>query len=397
MPVNSPDDKSALRAELLDRARSMVPRLRARALQSDRDRGIPIATHLEYREAGFYKIFQPARYGGYEMPVGFMVEMCAELGRGCGSSAWVFSNLAGQSTIVGTHHPRAQDELWAANPDTLIASSFPTQGGTARRVDGGILVDGLYSFASGIDFADWENLQVFIPNEGRAPDHRFALVPKSDYTIKDDWYSTGLSGTGSRSVVLDNVFIPEYRLLDVTKVGGPEDPVVDFHPGALYRLHAMSGAAKFFPGPAIGIARGALELVEEELRSRRSAVGIQMAELPTAQARIAESGAEIDAAFALMLQDSAEAMRYARSGEKAPLIARARWRRDNAFAGQLCLRAVERLHPLSGGRGLHRDSLFQLAWRDIHAAVQQITMSWDIQSVNCGRVQLGLPSLDPRM
>ncbi len=395
--MNSDNDKASLRAELLERARSMVPRLRGRALQADRDRGIPIATHLEFKDAGFYKIFQPARYGGYELPVGFMVEMCAELGRGCGSSAWVFSNLAGQNTIVGTHSPRAQDEVWAEQPGNLVASSFPTGGGTARRVDGGIIVNGLYSFASGVDFAQWENLQVFIPNHDRPPEHRFALVPKSDYTIKDDWYSTGLSGTGSRSVVLDNVFIPEYRLLDVTKVGGPEDPVVDFHPGALYRLHPMSGAAKFFPGPAIGIARGALELIEEELRGRRSAVGIPLAELPTAQARIAEAGAEIDAAYALMLQDSAEAMHYAASGGRAPLLARARWRRDNAFAGQLCMRAVERLHPLAGGRGLSRDSLFQLAWRDIHAAVQQITMAWDIQSVNCGRVQLGLPSLDPRM
>ncbi len=395
--MGSDNDKASLRTELLERARSLVPRLRGRALQADRDRGIPIATHLEFQEAGFYKIFQPARYGGYELPVGFMVEMCAELGRGCGSSAWVFSNLAGQSTIVGTHSPRAQDEVWAEHPGNLVASSFPTGGGTARRVDGGIIVNGLYSFASGVDFAQWENLQVFIPNDGCPPDHRFALVPKSDYTIKDDWYSTGLSGTGSRSVALDNVFIPEYRLLDVTKVGGPEDPVVDFHPGALYRLHPMSGAAKFFPGPAIGIARGALELIEEELRGRRSAVGIPLAELPTAQARIAEAGAEIDAAYALMLHDSAEAMQYAATGDRAPVLARARWRRDNAFAGQLCMRAVERLHPLAGGRGLNRDSLFQLAWRDIHAAVQQITMAWDIQSVNCGRVQLGLPSLDPRM
>ncbi len=395
--MNSGNDKAALRAELLERARAMVPKLRERALQADRNRGIPIETHLEYQAAGFYKIFQPARYGGYELPVGFMVEMCAELGRGCGSSAWVFSNLAGQSTIVGTHSPRAQDEVWADNPGNLVASSYPTGGGTARRVEGGIVVNGLYSFASSVDFAQWENLQVFIPNEGRAPDHRFALVPKSDYTIKDDWFSTGLSGTGSRSVVLDNVFIPEYRLLDVTKVGHPEDPVVDFHPNPLYRLHPMSGAAKFFPGPAIGIARGALQLVEEELQTRRNVGGLLMAELPTAQARVAEAGAEIDAAYALMLQDSAEAMRYAASGERAPVTARARWRRDNAFAGQLCLRAVERLHPLSGGRGLHRDSLFQLAWRDIHAAVQQITMAWDIQSVNSGRVQVGLPSLDPRL
>ena len=90
-------------------------------------------------------------------------------------------------------------------------------------------------------------------------------------------------------------------------------------------------------------------------------------------------------------------MRMAASGERSSLALRARWRRNNAFAGQLCLRAVARLHPLVGARGLDQDSLFQLAWRDVHAAVSQLTMAWDIQAVNAERIQFGLPSLDPRL
>jgi alkylation response protein AidB-like acyl-CoA dehydrogenase len=115
------------------------------------------------------------------------------------------------------------------------------------------------------------------------------------------------------------------------------------------------------------------------------------------QVRIAEAGAEIDAAHAVLLRDCDEAMRIAATDEKPPLAVRARWRRNNAFAGQLCLRAIERLHPLIGARGLRNDSLFLLAWRDIHAAVSQITMAWDIQAVNAGRVQFGLPAQDPRL
>src|SRR4030095_10889137 len=107
---------------------------------------------------------------------------------------------------------------------------------------------------------------------------------------------------------------------------------------------------------------------------------------------------EIDAAEALLLKDCEDAMRIGASGEKPPLELRARWRLNNAFAGQLCLRAVERLHPLIGARGINTpDSLFLLAWRDIHAAVSQITMAWDIQAVNAGRIEFGLLSLDPRL
>jgi 3-hydroxy-9,10-secoandrosta-1,3,5(10)-triene-9,17-dione monooxygenase len=89
--------KTPSREETLQRARAMVPVLRERALQADRDRIIPVETHRAFEAAGFYRLFQPARYGGYEMPIGMMVEVAAELGRGCGSSAWIFTNLAVQT------------------------------------------------------------------------------------------------------------------------------------------------------------------------------------------------------------------------------------------------------------------------------------------------------------
>ena len=122
-----------------------------------------------------------------------------------------------------------------------------------------------------------------------------------------------------------------------------------------------------------------------------------MSELPTVQVRIAEACAEIDAAAALLLKDCDDAMEIASTDGKPSLENRARWRLNNSFAGQLCLRAMQRLHPLTGARGLGRDSLFQLAFRDIHAAVSQITMAWDIQAVNAGRIMFGFPSLDPRL
>jgi len=375
----------------------MVPMLRTRALETDRDRIVPLETHRAFEAAGFYKLFQPARYGGYEMPIGMMVDVAAELGRGCGSSAWIFTNLAVQNWIIGMHQPAAQEDVWGRNPDALAASCFPVKGGVARRVDGGLMLNGTWSFASGIDFADWENLQVFIPKAQGPPDHRFVLAPKTDFRIEDDWFVTGLSGTASKSIVLTDVFVPDHRVLDTQLIMGGPSPGSAVNPGALYRVPPWSVGTKVFSGPALGIARGALELIEEEMATRLSVGGVKMSEIPTVQVRIAEAGAEIDCAQAVLLKDCDDAMRIAASGERPSLAMRARWRRNNAFAGQLCLRAVERLHPLVGARGLDQDSLFQLAWRDVHAAVSQITMAWDIQAVNAGRIQFGLPSLDPRL
>jgi 3-hydroxy-9,10-secoandrosta-1,3,5(10)-triene-9,17-dione monooxygenase len=387
------------REQILERARAMIPTLRAKAPQAERDRLIPEETHRAFQAAGFYKLFQPARYGGYEMPIGMMVEVAGELGRGCGSSAWVFSNLAVQNWIIGMHQPQAQEDVWGQNPDAFAASSFPTQGGTGRYVDGGLVLNGIWSFASGIDYVQWENLQCFIPKEGGPPDHRFVLVPKSDFTIKDDWFASGLAATGSKSIVFKDVFVPSHRVLDTKLIGGGPSPGSAINPHPLYKVPPWSVGTKVFSAPALGIARGALDAILDEMRSRKSlAGGANMSELPSVQMRVAEAMAEIEAAAALLLKDCDDAMSFGATGDRAPLPLRARWRLNNAFAGQLCLRAVERLHPLIGARGVNSpDSHFLLAWRDIHAAVSQITMAWDIQAVNAGRIEFGLPSLDPRL
>ncbi len=375
----------------------MIPRLRELALQAEKDRLISLETHRAFQEAGFYRLFQPARYGGYEMPIRMLVEVAGELGRGCGSSAWIFTNLATQNWIIGMHQPRAQDEVWSEHPTALAASSFPTRGGSGRYVDGGIVLNGIWSFASGIDFADWENLQVFITKESGPPDHRFVLVPKTEFTIEDDWFATGLTGTGSKSIVLNEVFVPEHRVLNTQLIGGGPSPGSAVNPGPLYKIPPWSVGTKVFSGVTLGLARGALELVVEEMRTRRSVGNVKMSELPTVQVRVAEAAAEIDCAAAILLQDCDDAMAIAETSDKPPLELRARWRLNNAFAGQLCLRAIQRLHPLIGARGISQDSLFQLAFRDMHAAVSQITMAWDIQTVNAGRIMFGLPSLDPRL
>ena len=130
------------REDLLHIARSMVPGLRQKALQTERDRVIPAETHKAFMDAGFYKMFQPERFAGFELPISMLVEVGGELGRGCGSSAWIFTNLATQSWIIGMHQPQAQDDVWGGNPDALCASSFPTQGGSGRYVDGGLVLNG---------------------------------------------------------------------------------------------------------------------------------------------------------------------------------------------------------------------------------------------------------------
>tara|TARA_B100000676_G_scaffold311893_1_gene383633 strand:- start:59 stop:1240 length:1182 start_codon:yes stop_codon:yes gene_type:complete len=384
---------------MIDAARSMVPILLSRARKAEEDRAVPQQTFDEFADKGFFRIHQPERFGGKAWDISMMVRLGAELGQGCGSSCWIFSNLAVQNWILGMNNPEAQEDVWGGNPAALIASSFPGKGGKVERTDGGLVANGLWSFASGVDFADWNNMQVFVPPERSegSPEHRFALVPKSDYRVVDDWYSPGLAGTGSRTIRLDNVFIPEHRTIPSTKLMGGPSPGSEINPGALYRLPPLTLGTKVFASPALGIAKGGLGMIEEDLSGRNTVGNAPMAELPTAQVRISEAGAQIEAAEALLLKDCADAMEIAEAGGVPDIKHRARWRRNNAFAVQLCVRALERLNPLVGARGLKPENDFLRMFRDVHAASLQITVAWDIQAVNAGRIRFGLPSLDPRV
>ena len=393
------------REELIARARALVPVLRERAQKCEELRQLPVETNRALLDAGLYRIYQPKRYGGFEADYQLQVDVSAEIGRGCGSTAWVLSILASHSWVQGMMTLEAQEEVWGRDPEGLIASAFPTRTATMKRVEGGAVLDGVWSFASGVDVCAWTHFNVFLPQEagkpaeaGKPPLHYFVAVPASDYEIIDDWYAAGMRGTGSKSVRVQNVFVPAHRMLNTHEAVGGHTPGSRVHPGPLYRMPLFALFAHGIVGPAVGIARGALEVVLEPLlQARRSGGGVKLSDQPTIQVRIAEATAEIDAARALLKAASDEATALALADRAPTLQERARFRRNGAYAGTLCLRAVERLYPLAGANGLAEHSPFQRAFRDVHGACAHIALTWDVQAANYGGVLLGHPSTDPKL
>ncbi len=391
-----PSDQIPSREDLLQRARDLVPVLRMRAHQAELDRRLPDATHRAFVDAGFYRIFQPRRWGGYEMDYTTSIDIAAELGRGCGSSAWIFTNLVQQNLVNAMKEPRAQEEQWADDADALTSSAFAAPDATIRRVDGGFVVDGVWRFSSGIDFASAVNIQLFLrPDDGPA-EHRFALVYKADYEVIDDWYVTGLSATGSRALKLDEVFIPDYRTLSSLQVAGGPTPGSAVSDSLLYQMPFWGVASRLFTSPLIGIARGALELIEDDIAGRVATSGLRLAEQPIVHLRLAEAGGEIDAAWALALGDCVTALAMTEAGHVTTAAERARWRRNAAYAGLMCVRAVDRIYDLAGMRAMATGSHIQRAWRDVHAGASQTGIVWDMQAGAFGRARFGLPLSDPR-
>ena len=384
------------RDELIDCARQIVPGLAERAAEAESIRRLPEQTHKELLTSGLYRIYLPRRYGGPQLDYQLQVDIAAELGRGCGSTAWVWSIVASHHWVQGMMDVRAQDDVWGDDPDALIASAFPTRMATTTRVDGGFVLDGVWSFSSGIDVCQWLQLNIMVRDDDGPPHQRFALASLSDAAIIDDWHASGLSGTGSKSVRVSQLFVPDYRTLDSRACRGQPTPGSAVN-GPLYRMPLFSLFGHGIVGPAVGIARGAVDVVAGPMRSRQSASGVALAEQPTVAVRLAEASAETDAAWAMLRTASEEATAAAEAGVQPPLTDRVRWRRNAAYAATLCVRAVQRLQPLFGANGLAFDSPAQRAFRDVHAVAAHIALTWDVQAANYGGVLLGGPSSDPKL
>ncbi|HUB95634.1 MAG TPA: acyl-CoA dehydrogenase family protein [Stellaceae bacterium] len=379
-------------AEILRRARALLPLLRDRAAETERLRRVPDATNDAFRTAGFYRIMQPRRHGGFELDFGVQAALGAELGRACGSASWVASILACHAWIAGMYPAEAQDEIWGKDQDTLISSSFLAVGAKAERVAGGYRVSGRWKFSSGVDHCRWGIVLLPIP-----PKAWLALLPLDQCRIEDTWHAVGLAGSGSNDIVAENLFLPDHRLLDADNAKGGPTPGSAVNDHYTFRMPVFAPLTFSIVGNALGVARGVADTIIEQLQGQTSRAGTKVAANQSIQLRVAEALASIEAAHGLVFRDRNEIVRRGRAGDTFALIDRVRYRRDLSFAGQLCVRAVEGLFPIVGAQGLMSDHPVQRGWRDLRAITHHIAMTWDVQGTLFGTVMFGLPCPDPRI
>ena len=257
---------------------------------------------------------------------------------------------------------------------------------------------GAWSFASGCDTADWLLLGgIFPPLQGDgAPSAGFFLVPKRDYRIDPDtWHVAGLAGTGSKTVYLDEVFVPAHRVLSFAEGTSGRAPGTTSNGNPLYRIPFMACVPTCLVAPALGMAEGALDLYLESTSTRATRGAVagannRMAEFASIQMRVAEASASVDAARAVLMRDIAETQAIVDAGQDVSLDIRLRNRRTHAFAVRMLVQAVDSLFYGSGGNALTLERPLQRFWRDIHAAGVHISTNWDAVATMYGQHALGL-------
>jgi 3-hydroxy-9,10-secoandrosta-1,3,5(10)-triene-9,17-dione monooxygenase len=384
--------------DYLDRARALLPALRERALHAEQLRRLPDETFKEFQEAGLFRALQPKRYGGYELDPDTFYQAVMDIGTVCGSSAWVLGVVGVHNWHLALFPPQAQEDVWGEDTSVQLSTSLaPT--GTVERVDGGFRLRGRWSFSSGCDFCQWAVLGGNAPplNEGEPPDLRAFLLPRRDYTIEDTWHVMGLCGTGSKDLVVDDAFVPEYRTHSYRDAFYLRNPGAAVNDAPLYRIPFGVIFPYALAAPAVGVALGALHTFREQTKTRVSVRDQgRVAEDPFIQFHLAEAAAEVDAARDRVLGNFAAMMRLLRAGQDIPLTQRARYRWDAAKVTDWSVRAVDRLFAASGGRGIFLNNPIQRAWRDVHAMRAHVGNNPERAAAVFGRAEFGLPPQDFR-
>jgi 3-hydroxy-9,10-secoandrosta-1,3,5(10)-triene-9,17-dione monooxygenase len=381
--------------EMLERARALALVLRGRAGETEALRRLPPDTERDLHRTGLFRVLQPKRVGGAELDYVSLVDIAAALAKGDASVGWNFANLSSHHWMLGMFDRAAQERIWSANPDVLIASSFVFPAGAATRVPGGYKLSGRWPFSSGVEPSDWNMLGGIVTSEDEAEgrEYRIFLVHKGDYRIVDTWHVAGLRGTGSQDVELADVVVPEHMTLAVSALRGGPTPGSAANPGALYSLPVFALFPFVLTGIALGNAQACLEDYVASARTRASKYNLaKLADFQSTQIKVAEASAKIDAAERIMRGICLEAMADARRGVVPDILTKTRYRRDGAFSVNLCTEAVTLLFTASGAGGLYTANALQRQFRDAHAVNAHIAFSFDAAGSNFGRVALGFPS-----
>jgi alkylation response protein AidB-like acyl-CoA dehydrogenase len=384
--THEPDEQ-----ELLRRAKSLVPSLRAKSLEITRNRALPESVMAELKKLGLMQLGRPAEYGGRDIGMDTIFRIGTALAAGDAATAWVYVVTNSHDHLAGLFPKSVQDAYWASAHPLCASSYIPT--GKAEPADGGYRLTGKWSFCSGIDFCDWVVVGAItgmLPGDPPAPDLQLFMLEKSQVKVVDDWHVMGLSGTGSKSIQLDNVFVPAERVLHNSDVMAGKTPGAALHSNPMYKMSVWPVVGFAIISPATGIARGALEYVTADCREKSAATHHAMdARRLNAAMHLAEAAALIDSAELLFERSLTDTFDLISAGKPLPVELRVRTRRDQAFLVGLCRKALDILMALSGGRGIRDEGVVQRALRDVYAISAHPGGNWDAASASYGSVLLG--------
>lgn len=389
-----------LSAAILD----LVPLLRAEAVQGEAQSQLTDTVVARLSELRAFDILTPREHGGLALSARDMVEVIQSIGRGDGSAAWLAAASTGNHIMVLAYAQRAIDEVFAnaegwQGPLVIGASLFATQVGEARRVDGGWMVRGKWGFGSGSHHAAWAMVGVEFDDHGRRGRGQ-VLLSRDQYRILDDWKVSGMSATGSDTLVSDEeLFVPEHRFLDMAdldrQMAGLQDRFdgdsFTWGPQGRVVAVALTSAAN-----ALGMARGALECFIEQAPKRKpfNLPYPTVADMPSTQVTAGKVRAMISVAGNTIEHIAEEVDARGAAGHDFTELEAPHRHMDLTFAIRLLADAVDAIQIALGSSTVSLRNPIQRFARDIRVLSTHGAVRFDPMAEIDGRAVLGLPSLD---
>ncbi|MFE6778512.1 acyl-CoA dehydrogenase family protein [Streptomyces sp. NPDC057702] len=342
------------------------------AADGDAERQVRASVVEALLEAGFARYLVPERWGGGAASFTELTRAVAAVGEGCASAAWVGSLLAYTARFAAGLPEEGQAEVWAKGPDTRVVSALAPMG-AAEPVNGGWRLGGRWPYTSGVQYADWA-LVLGLAQDGGAPgDGRrlplFFALPRDAFTIEDTWNPVGMRGTGSNTLVVDDVFVPAHRSFRRSDMlqGRAVGTTTTWHTAPLLAVNGLT-----FTAPLLGAVAGALRASADWLPAKKDARGEAVVHSSALQVSLARADGEIDCARLLVERSAAAADAGPLTGEQI-----ARNGRDTALAVELLTTAVDRLFRACGTKGQAQTHFMQRVWRDVHAGASHVALRFE--------------------
>jgi 3-hydroxy-9,10-secoandrosta-1,3,5(10)-triene-9,17-dione monooxygenase len=389
--------------EIIARAQALTPMIREQQDEAERLGRHTEAVEREFLNAGFYRILQPRRFGGYEFDIPTFWKAMLAISAGDPGTGWGLTLGSHHALVVGAHFSeRGQREIFGPTGDFRGPHRAPPQG-KARPVDGGYVVSGKWDYSSGAPYSTHFLGNVLV--EGRDPrqpgGNIVVVIPREQYTVLDDWGGgriLGMNSSGSNGVQVDEVFVPEHctSVMNWTRRTDPP-PGVEIHGNPMYlgRIYAVYHAGLVIP--VIGAARGAIDDYEHIITTKDTLI-------PPPVPRYTHEDFQQPYGYGLALADSAEALvlqvaerymelcrRWAETGEPFSREDDVRLYAVVQQAGQLALQAVQVIFNASSSSAAKRGQRIQRYYRDVAMYRSHIAAQYMGTVREMAKVHFGLP------
>lgn len=387
-------------SNLLHRVQTILPLIESYAAHTEQERMVPSKSIQLLKETGLHRVFLPKVYGGYEASLPLFTECLIQLAAACGSTAWAFGLMCTHNYMIAHFNKQLQDEVWLTDPDATASSSIAPFG-QYEETSGGIVFSGKFGWSSACDHTEWAILGFNRLNDLGEKIYSFAVLPKSNYTIIDDWYCMAMAGTGSKSLVVDKVFVPNHRIQPINNMlyQNLSAGICEHPDSKLFHSPYRPYFASIFAAVGLGIAEKTLRtFIEKNANRKRAYSGVSVGASTPMLLRLGESAHQLKAARSLMEKSWQDHHIHAEKQQYPSQKTAVEWRTEQAYAIKMCTQAVDRLFSASGGSAWLATNPLQRLFRDMHITAAHAYTDYDLCSQAMGRELMGLapdPTIAP--